>query len=147
MIELTERQNFVLAAMAATPSANFAPVQIQKFFFLLDEGFAAVRPKFFNFKPYDYGPFDKSVYAELESLQQAKLASIDGAGGPGWQRRYVLTGEGQKVGEAHLAKYPQETQGYLKSMNEWVRSMPFAQLVGSVYNAHPDMRANSIFRE
>jgi hypothetical protein len=44
-------------------------VQVQKLFFLLDENIAAdLGGRQFSFEPYDYGPFDRAVYSELELL-------------------------------------------------------------------------------
>ena len=41
MANPTPRQRLVLAALAAEPASSFAPVQVQKLFFLLDQNIAA----------------------------------------------------------------------------------------------------------
>ena len=40
-VTLTKRQQIVLAALACEPDAEFAPVQVQKLFFLIDENVSA----------------------------------------------------------------------------------------------------------
>lgn len=64
------RQDLVLAALAAAgENAAFAPVQVQKFFFLIDrEGAHLFGGPHFHFTPYDYGPFDSAVYEALDLL-------------------------------------------------------------------------------
>ena len=65
-----ERKSLMVAALAAGgENASFTPVQVQKLFFLIDrEASHFVDGPHFSFKPYDYGPFDREVYAELERL-------------------------------------------------------------------------------
>lgn len=141
---LTRRQCVVLAAMAARSGAQFAPVQVQKMFFLIDENLAsALGGKQFNFEPYDYGPFDKGVYLELETLQAAGL-SVTQRSGSG-QRAYALTPEGQRLGEQFLDKLGEPVRDYVGRLSDWIRSLSFAELVGSIYKAYPAMKANSIF--
>ena len=77
--ELTPRQRFVVAAMAAAPDSSFAPVQLQKFFFLIDANLAEEgKEQWFAFEPFDYGPFDGQVYSELEALSDAGMTHIHG---------------------------------------------------------------------
>lgn len=144
---LTKRQKIVLAALAADRGAAFAPVQVQKLFFLMDAKLADILGgKQFAFEPYDYGPFDRAVYVELECLAKRGLASIAEIQS-GERRRYSLTNAGQSEGELQLKKLPEEITTYLATLSSWVRSLSFAQLVGSVYRAYPEMRAHSIFQD
>ena len=70
-------QDIILAAMATEPDISFAPVQVQKLFFLIDQDVAGpVGGPFFNFEPYDYGPYDKDVYRQLEMLEVEGLVYI-----------------------------------------------------------------------
>ena len=146
--QLTSRQEVVLAALAADPGAVFEPVQVQKLFFLLDERVAdALGGKQFEFEPYDYGPFDKNVYVELEALQGENLVRVVTSGLRFSTRNYFLTQDGQKKGEQVLEQYESGTREYIKTLSSWVRSLSFASLVGSVYKAYPRMRENSIFQD
>ena len=64
-----DRATFVLAGMAPAGNAPFSPVQVQKLFFLLDRNIANYTAgPHFGFEPYDYGPFDKQVYCDLEAM-------------------------------------------------------------------------------
>lgn len=144
--DLTWRQKVALAALAADPGAKLAPVQVQKLFFLIDENVAVgIGGRQFNFEPYDYGPFDKAVYEELDSLQQLGFVEVINAHLRGG-RRYTLTLNGQSAGEVTLNGMPKESSAYLRKVAAWVRSLSFSELVGSIYKAYPAMKANSIFR-
>lgn len=146
--EITARQQFVLAVLATDPDAGFAPVQVQKLFFLLDENLSdAIGGSQFAFEPYDYGPFDKAVYHELEALQRQGLVNIEQIGASAGQRRYSLTPRGQQEGEKALSQLPEFARQYMTDLSAWVRSLSFAQLVGSIYKAYPRMRENSVFQD
>ena len=146
--ETTDRQRFMLAALATDPDAEFAPVQVQKLFFLLDENLSdVIARRQFSFEPYDYGPFDKAVYRELEALQGQGLVNIEQVGASAGQRRYSLTPRGQQAGEQVLLQLPEFARQYMTDLSAWVRSLSFSRLVGSIYKAYPHMRENSVFQD
>jgi hypothetical protein len=146
MLELTPRQNVVVAVLASHRGAYFAPVQVQKLFFLLDENISEdIGGRQFAFEPYNYGPFDKAVYAELDALRRKNLVHIDF--GRHGQRRYSLTPAGQEAGERALEELPERAREYISRAAAWVCSLSFGQLVGSIYRAYPHMRENSVFVE
>jgi uncharacterized protein len=139
------RRNLVLAALAAAgENATFAPVQIQKLFFLIDQEAAPlVGGPHFAFKPYDYGPFDRAVYDELDVLHTTGEVHIDASRS---YRRYSLTPEGFDAGRVALATMPEATHRFLNDTATWVRGLRFDQLVAAIYRRYPNMRENSIFR-
>jgi uncharacterized protein YwgA len=139
------RRDLILAALAtAGENATFAPVQVQKIFFLIDrEGAHLVEGPHFHFVPYDYGPFDSSVYDELDSMSRQGLVEIDSWGR---YRRYLLADSGIEVGDDVLKKLPVNTQTFLRDTVGWVRALRFDQLVAAIYRDYPDMKVNSIFK-
>lgn len=147
MSTLSQRQRFILAALATADGGVFAPVQVQKLFFLLDKKVPKrVGGPYFEFQPYDYGPFDKAIYSELEALQQQGLVKIEfvpSAAG----RYYSLTPSGQEKGEVQLDEFEDDIKDYMFKLSGWIRSLSFAELVGSVYKEFPEMRENSVFQD
>jgi uncharacterized protein len=123
MTDISPRQKVVLAALAAERSSAFAPVQVQKLFFLLDQNIADDfgGPQF-NFEPYDYGPFDRAVYSELEALAQKGLVAIEAAPGAS-RRKFSLTAAGYDAGRAAFAQLNGRAQEYLTRVSAWVRSL------------------------
>lgn len=143
---LRPRQKFMLAALAADPGGSFAPVQVQKLFFLLDENLPdETDGKRFNFRPYDFGPFDKEVYGELEAMEKQGLIEIVADASKAHRRLYVLTAKGMRCGRRHLGEYGDATTSYMTRLSDWVRSVSFADLVGTIYREFPHMKERSVF--
>jgi len=140
------RQELVLAALAAGGRyAVFSPAQVQKLFFLIDrEAPHWVGGPHFDFKPYDYGPFDRAVYEMLAMLSNEGLVDIDQSG---WYRTYSLSEPGFALGSGHLRQVEAPAAAYIQQAAAWVRSLDFKSLVSSIYAKYPEMKANSIFRE
>lgn len=145
---LTEQQRLILAALAAAGTdAKFSPVQVQKLFFLLDKNIADhIGGAKFGFKPYDYGPFDQAVYNQLDELGRIALVQVLHGDTPG-KRRYTLTPAGAQEGGKQLSAYPGPARDYMAAVATWVRKLSFAQLVGSIYKAYPEMKVNSVFQD
>jgi hypothetical protein len=143
---ISDRSKLVLATLALQgPEAELTPVQVQKLFFLLDREISALtKGPHFQFSPYDYGPFDPSVYREIENLEAHSLALTAPSGS---HRTYSLTSAGMNAGLELAKELPQEATDYIKSAGEFVRRLSFNKLVSSIYKEFPEMRANSIFRE
>jgi len=140
-----ERDEIVLAALAAAgENATFTPVQVQKLFFLIDrEAAHLVDGPHFNFRPYDYGPFDRVVYDSLDVLVRQDFARVQNTGR---YRVYSLSQGGFQRGAATLASLPHVASTYIANVAQWVRQLSFEQLVASIYNRYPDMKVNSVFR-
>jgi uncharacterized protein YwgA len=137
----------MLAALAAESGSVFAPVQVQKMFFLLDANVATdLGGRQFAFEPYDYGPYDRTVYSELEILARQGLVNIEAAYGAA-RRKYSLTASGYDVGQRTLGQLNPRAREYFQRVSAWVRSLGFAELVGAIYQQYPDMKVNSVFRD
>jgi hypothetical protein len=111
---------------------------------MLDREAAAVLGgPFFKFVPYDYGPFDQAVYAGLDELARRNLATIQNTGR---YRVYGLSQTGQMEGRRLLETMQPAAKDYVVNLANWVRQLSFQQLVASIYNKYPEMKANSVFR-
>ena len=138
-----QRSDIVLAAMAAGGAgARYDPVRVQKLFFLID----AEIPKYidgpyFHFKPYHYGPFDKVVYEELDSLAEQGKMNIDTTRR---YNQYSLTDSGYERGMAVLSTLPELAANYTEEAAKWVRLVPFKHLLSAIYRQYPDMAINSV---
>jgi hypothetical protein len=141
------RRDLVLAILAAAEGRPYTPVQIQKAVFvicdqlpdLIDEGPG------FHFEPYDYGPFDSDVYSVLSRLEDDGYAEIAPSAYGNWNT-YAASDHGVVQAELLLDNMSTEDEKYIKKISDWVRSLSFKRLVKSIYEAYPQMRANSIFR-
>lgn len=140
------RSDLLLAILAAAGGQAYTPVQIQKAAFLVTRNLPNVvdQGPAFAFAAYDYGPFDRSVYVEAETLERLGLATVSQMS-PRF-RTYSATAPGVEQGQQVLAGLPEPISEYIGKVSDWVRSMDFATLVKSVYEAYPDTKVNSIFQ-
>lgn len=139
------RQNLVLAALSPAESSSYSPVQVQKLEFLIDRNVSGLTGgPYFNFVPYDYGPFDSEVYAILDALAAQDLVEKSQAVGRSWST-YRLTPEGLRVGRETLGTFDAKAQSYIQEVSQFVRQLSFAALVSAIYKAYPEMKANSVF--
>lgn len=148
---LSSRQLFVLAGMAATEEpVQFASIQIQKLFFLYDEKIRKDWGKspYFDFKPYDFGPFDQMVYKDIEDLESKGLAEITSVQAPYQSRRklHALSYRGFNLGKKILEGMPVSERNQIRGvMRKLLEHRNFGELVVSIYEEYPHMRANSRF--
>ncbi len=141
-----KKHEYVLAVLSAGgEQASFSPVQVQKLFFLLDQEIPKlVDGPYFDFQPYDFGPFDKNVYGCLDRLEALGLATNTHTGRV---RLYSLTPDGYKQGNDSLGALSGQAVDFISEISKWVRSLSFSQLVSTIYRQYPDMKENSIFQQ
>lgn len=141
------RSDMLLAIMAAADGHSYTPVQVQKAAFLITRNLPTLVNEGppFNFVPYDYGPFDSAVYAEADRLQGQGLATVSQSPYGRW-KDYRCTQEGLASGRQVLHATNANQRRYIQDVSVWVRSLSFSALVKSIYDAYPEMRANSIFQ-
>lgn len=143
---ILDRENFVLAALSPSGSASYSPVQVQKLLFLLDRNVSdRIGGPFFDFQPYDYGPFDRSVYAVLENLHAKQLVDVAPVPGRRWNM-YKLTESGQTIGDQLRHDLSSPVNKYMENVSQYVRRQSFADLVSAIYQQYPEMKENSVFQ-
>jgi|ERR1035437_266475 hypothetical protein len=146
-VQQLNKEQVVLAALASAAGEVFTPVQIQKLLFLLERRLWPNHElgPYFNFAAYDYGPFDADVYVVLENLQKKGLVEIFNEPHLRWNK-YKSTTKGAAEGKAVLQSLGEDVRNYLQALSEFVRGLSFAELVGAIYKAYPEMKVNSVFR-
>jgi uncharacterized protein YwgA len=140
-----DRDSTILAALAPAAREDLTPVQVQKLFFLIDRNFAKeLGGALYSFTPYNYGPFDRQVYDDLERL--AKTGEIELTPDRTWFN-FRLSEVGLVKAQESFSSLEPPVQDYFRRVNEFVRKMSFTQLVAAIYRAYPEMKANSVFQE
>ena len=143
---MRKSEEMILAAMAPANGSPFTPVQIQKLMFLIDEELSVgLGGKIFDFKPYNYGPFDKNVYGWLEVLVDSGNVELVPILGQRWSS-FRTTEEGQTAGKKALDQLDSWVKEAIETYSNWVRILSFTQLISAIYKKYPDMRANSVFQ-
>jgi len=140
-----DRKQIVLAGLYPSNQQYHSPVQVQKLFFLLDRNIPKlIDGPHFEFKPYNYGPFDHQVYRVLEELESEGMVEIFSAG---YRNNYRLTIEGQHKANEIFDNLDPEAKDFISRISEFVLSLSFSSLVSAIYKAYPEMRENSVFQE
>ena len=101
---------------------------------------------FYDFRPYDYGPFDAEVYRDAERLRAEGSVIIDPTGGAAY-RDYTATAAGIERASILRSELEPAVREYLDGVVVWVRSLSFNALVQAIYRDYPEMRVNSVFRD
>jgi len=136
------RIDWNLLVLAAGEGAPLQPVQLQKALFLLGQKATAwVEKNFYTFEPYDYGPFDKEIYSDVDRLVADGLAYVQS----GRMKVFGATAKGVSRAEELGAKIP-EMWAYVKQLVAWVRGLSFNDLVRAIYAEYPAYRAKSVFQ-
>ncbi len=140
------RNEFVHAVFASLNNAIYSPVQIQKLLFLIGKKIPELSENnYFNFTPYNYGPFDPEIYdviSELISSEDLKLINDPNSR----IMRYSTTDKGQIRGKQILQSLGKNTISKIKILSEFVRKLSFFELVSAIYKEYPEMKKYSIFR-
>lgn len=144
---MMDRKSLLLAALASGGGAAYTPVQVQKLLFLIQKNLPdiVISTDKFDFKPYDYGPFDKEVYAECELLEKEGLLETLTVSGRTW-KTYKLSESGCQSGQASLSCLPPSEKKYIQKLSAFVRQLSFSELVSVIYKTYPEMRSNSVFQ-
>jgi hypothetical protein len=141
------RKDWTLLVITAAGGRPVSPVQLQKALFLLGENLdpdqLGVETGFYEFEPYDYGPFDGAIYNDAETLEVEGLVTIEANRR---FREYCATPAGLEVGMALRRRLDPAAPEYLDRLVGWVRSLTFNALVQAIYRKYPAMAANSVFR-
>lgn len=141
-----DRLNWTLLAIAAAAGDALTPVQLQKALFLIGQTFPSVdQSTFYSFKPYNYGPFCQSVYADAETLCANGLISIASLPNQSWSS-YMATETGLARSKELLNRLDEPQAQYLMGLVRWLRELSFEQLLSFVYEKYPDYAVNSMFR-
>jgi len=75
-----EAKDWMLLFIANAGERGLSPVQLQKGLFLLQKARPrAVGENFYDFQPYNYGPFDRDIYVHADELLQEALREQSGS--------------------------------------------------------------------
>ena len=91
-----KRSDWIILAAGLGDGDPLTPVQLQKSLFLLGELLPLVKQdgSFYEFQPYNYGPFCADIYSDAERLEQGGEMRITPSSAGGW-REYAATSEGR----------------------------------------------------
>lgn len=142
---MPNRADWLLLALAEVDNGRMSPLQLQKTMFLMKmEAGEHVGQHFYNFVPYNYGPFDSTIYADTQAwISTGDIVAEDS--GRNWQT-YMITAAGLKRALEISEDVDQIAVDYLHRVANWVTGQSFASLLTSIYSKYPEYAENSVFR-
>lgn len=142
-----ERKEWILLAVDCAKNGILSPLQLQKSLFLLSRKYPnKVGDRFYEFEPYNYGPFDKEIYSDSTILAEQGFLVIQHPTGKRWAG-YSITRPGMEYAERLRTKPSQAATKYLCKIVEWVQGLTFSELLSAIYKAFPEFKKNSVFQE
>jgi hypothetical protein len=142
---VVDRGDWLLAFICAPGADRFLTDQIRvmKGMFLLSKEGPPDLRDLYAFEPYDYGPFDKHVYGDLDQLEAEGLIHSETVGGSN-RRIFRATPRGQERFAQICASAHPDAMGELRRVKGLVSSMGFMELLLYVYDRHPDYAVSSV---
>jgi len=138
----------ILCAYRGAPT-GLDPVRLQKGMFLFSRSGERPAHELYDFRPYDYGPMSPQIYTDLDALVSKGLLAAHGVPGKHWSR-YTATDRGRAAAAAKLKslsnKRDRGSAQQLYEIKQTIANVSFNELLERVYDAHPDMAVNSVFR-
>lgn len=140
-------RDWTLVAIAAANGEHLSPVQLQKCLFLIGENCkGALGRGFYQFIPYNYGPFNATIYSDAEKLEAEGLVTVIRRPGQRWVE-YAATLRGIERARALEKGMPKEVVDYLHNLVAWARRQTFEQLLRAIYKHYPHYRRNRVFQD
>lgn len=145
---MIDRQLLPLALLYANNTQEIqGRTRLQKLVFLIQKEFNdSALPGKYNYIPYDYGPFAKKLYEDLDYLEnrgflkESKETIENGK----VKYNYTLTPEGRE----HLEQRPDQKVDRVLQLAEMVKTefnhLSLPELLDYVYTKYPDYAENSV---
>ena len=141
-------KDWTLLVIAAARGKQVSPVQLQKTLFMLSKNLTPDQRqtrRFYTFRAYDYGPFDRVIYDDAAQLRDEGLVLIHPE--TGTFRQYMALPPGLQRAEELKAQLALPVVEYLDGVAAWARSLSFSDLVRAIYKQYPETKVNSVFRD
>lgn len=132
------KEELVLAVLSTSDGDPWVSSQLLKVFFLLDRKIPEeTGGPHWNFQPFDYGPYDVTVFRTLDTLVMKGLVLTQRDGY--LIQSYRSSVKGHRQGEEELKKLPERAQDYIQKLSEWIRALSFVQSVAAIRKDFPEM--------
>ena len=120
------RNDLLLLTVAGSEEGGLTPVQLQKALFLIGQSKLQGLPAdYYEFIPYNYGPFDSDIYVDADRLSaEGHLAQIP-VHGRAWSI-YQTTSAGRERTRQIQSECDPALATYVKAAVQWVRSLSFS---------------------
>jgi uncharacterized protein len=139
-----DRQDIILL-LAAGADGPYAldPIRLMKGSFIVSQAGRQEWRDLYDFQPYDYGPFDTSVYRARDALLTKDLLAAEGGGR---YPAYHLTDVGKQRVEELEQALDEKSSTWLRGVGHYVTSKSFTSLLDALYERFPEFTTRSVMR-
>ena len=141
MANVDRQDVMLLIADGAGGTFSLDPIRLMKGCFIVAEIGPPEWRDLFEFRPYDYGPFDPSVYRARDALVGKGLLE---ARPVGRYSHYAITDAGRERANEIAGGMDQRIAQWLRDIGHWVTSKSFNDLLREIYDRFPDYATRSI---
>lgn len=120
--------------------------RMQKLVFLAQHEVDEVEEDQYEFEAYDYGPFSKDLYGDLDALVENEFVDSREETTPGGNNKqvYEITEKGERLLEMYRDALDEQIPiDSLSELKKEYNRMPLLQMIKRVYDNYPDMAVNS----
>ena len=144
---MTARQDWLLLFIVGTEHYDswVDRIRLMKGMFLFQEEGDAPPEVDYDFQPYDYGPFTREVYEDLEELGSEGLI-IEARDGKSYRTNAAGRRRIEKLALDEPGLDP-DAIGRLQNLRVELCDLSFRQLLKRVYEAHPESAARSVAKD
>ncbi len=144
---MTARQDWLLSFIVGTEHYDswVDRIRLMKGMFLFQEEGDAPPEVDYDFQPYDYGPFTREVYDDLEELSRQGLI-IEARDGKSYRATAAGCSRIDDLVSHPLGLDPPAVE-HLQNLRVELADLSFRQLLKRVYDAHPESAARSVAKD
>jgi len=133
----------ILASGEGRLGTALDPIRIQKALFYISRDPSVPAAEKYSFEPYNYGPYSRAIYADLDALVEEGLLQTTPAPSGRW-RLFSLTSTGFARFDEIRSEAPPAWLALAGSVRTLVTSLSFTELLRRVYRDFPEFAVNSI---
>jgi hypothetical protein len=141
--QLDRQDVILLLAAGADGPYDLDPIRLMKGCFVVSQVGRPEWREIWDFEPYDYGPFDTSVYRARDALLSRGLLQSDRNGR---YSAYSLTDEGEARAAELAERLGTKYTEWLHRVGRYVTSKSFSSLLDEIYDRFPEYASRSVMR-
>jgi uncharacterized protein len=125
--------------------SSLDPVRIQKGMFLLAQETDIPTREKYEFSPYNWGPYSRTLRENLEDLVSVGKVIAQEVPGYSW-KQYSLSESGLETARKILPRANRTAAIHVFDIRRQINEASFNSLLNDVYTRFPEFAVNSLFR-